>query len=105
MDGHSAANAATPGRVVLGVGFGGLETAFYLRMLTGKRTQITLVSNRKSFLFKPNSIYVPFGLNSEKLRVPLATPAANRRPHASGRQRPGLESLVPCATSRSQPCS
>jgi NADH dehydrogenase FAD-containing subunit len=79
MDGWSAANAAAPPRVVvLGAGFGGLETAFYLRMLTGERTRITLVSDRKSFLFKPNSIYVPFGLDPEKLRVPLAAPAARK---------------------------
>jgi sulfide:quinone oxidoreductase len=65
--------------VVLGGGFGGLETAFYLRMLAGERAKITLVSEQRSFLFKPNSIYVPFGLDPDKLRVPLEKPAARKR--------------------------
>jgi len=64
--------------VVLGGGFGGLETAFYLRMLAGEKARITLVSDRDYFLFKPNSIYVPFGLDPERLRVPLARPAARK---------------------------
>jgi NADH dehydrogenase FAD-containing subunit len=71
--------AAAGGRVVvLGGGFGGLETAFSLRMLVGERAKITLVSDQRSFLFKPNSIYVPFGLDPEKLRVPLAKPTARK---------------------------
>jgi sulfide:quinone oxidoreductase len=64
--------------VILGAGFGGLETAFYLRMLAGARAAITLVSDQRSFLFKPNSIYIPFGLDPEQLRVPLAKPAARK---------------------------
>jgi len=64
--------------VIVGGGFGGLETAFALRMAIGRRAQITLVSDRDSFLFKPNSIYVPFGLDPEKLKVPIA-PAARRK--------------------------
>jgi sulfide:quinone oxidoreductase len=64
--------------VVLGGGFGGLETAFDLRLLVGGRAQITLVSDSDSFLFKPNSIYVPFGLDPEKLKVPLARPASRK---------------------------
>jgi NADH dehydrogenase FAD-containing subunit len=64
--------------VVLGGGFGGLETAFSLRMLAGERARITLVSDQKCFLFKPNSIYVPFGLDPERLKVPLAKPAARK---------------------------
>ena len=64
--------------VVLGGGFGGLETAFSLRMLAGERARITLVSDQKCFLFKPNSIYVPFGLDPDKLRVPLDRPAARK---------------------------
>jgi len=70
--------AAAPRVVVLGGGFGGLETAFYLRMLAGERVRLTLVSEQRSFLFKPNSIYVPFGLDPEKLRVPLDKPAARK---------------------------
>ena len=64
--------------VVLGGGFGGLETAFDLRLLAGDRAQITLVSDSDHFLFKPNSIYVPFGMDPEKLKVPLARPAARK---------------------------
>ncbi len=64
--------------VVLGGGFGGLETAFDLHMLAGDRAQITLVSDQDHFLFKPNSIYVPFGLDPARLRVPLAKPARRR---------------------------
>jgi sulfide:quinone oxidoreductase len=64
--------------VVLGGGFGGLETAFSLRMLAGRRARITLVSDQKCFLFKPNSIYVPFGLDPDKLRVPLERPARRK---------------------------
>lgn len=71
-------NSARARVLVLGGGFGGLETAFDLRLLAGDRAQITLVSDRDHFLFKPNSIYVPFGLDPERLKVPLARPAAKR---------------------------
>lgn len=60
--------------LVLGGGFGGLEAAFGLRLAIGERAEITLVSDQDYFLFKPNSIYVPFGLDPEKLKVPLAGP-------------------------------
>jgi sulfide:quinone oxidoreductase len=78
MSGVPAANGSRARVVVLGGGFGGLETAFYLRMLAGERTEITLVSDQKCFLFKPNSIYVPFGLDPDKLRVPLDKPTARK---------------------------
>src|ERR687887_368959 len=58
--------------VVVGGGFGGLETAFDLRLLAGDRAEITLVSDQDHFLFKPNSIYVPFGLDPDRLQVPHA---------------------------------
>jgi sulfide:quinone oxidoreductase len=64
--------------LVLGGGFGGLETAFDLRLLAGDRADITLVSDQDHFLFKPNSIYVPFGLDPDRLKVGLAKPAAKR---------------------------
>ena len=64
--------------LVLGAGFGGLEAAFDLRLRVGERAKITLVSDQDHFLFKPNSIYVPFGLDPAKLRVPLASAAARR---------------------------
>ena len=64
--------------VVLGGGFGGLETAFDLRLLARDRAGITLVSDQDHFLFKPNSIYVPFGLDPDRLKVGLAKPTAKR---------------------------
>lgn len=65
---------AKPKVLVLGGGFGGLETAFGLRKMVGDRAAITLVSDLDHFYFKPNSIYIPFGLDPEKLRVPLERP-------------------------------
>jgi NADH dehydrogenase FAD-containing subunit len=76
---HAGSGNRGPARVaVLGGGFGGLETAFGLRMLAGDRAHITLVSDVDHFYFKPNSIYVPFGLDPQRLRVPLARPAARK---------------------------
>jgi len=60
--------------VVVGGGFGGLETAFDLRLIAGERAQITMISDQDHFVFRPNSIYVPFGLDPERLKVPLAKP-------------------------------
>jgi NADH dehydrogenase FAD-containing subunit len=64
--------------VVLGGGFGGLESAFDLRLLAGEQARITLVSDSDHFLFKPNSIYVPFGMDPQRLEVPLAKPMARK---------------------------
>jgi sulfide:quinone oxidoreductase len=64
--------------LILGGGFGGLETAFDLRLLVGERADITLVSDQDHFLFKPNTIYVPFGLDPDRLKVGLAKPTAKR---------------------------
>ena len=50
-----------PKVVVVGTGFGGLEAAFYLRKRLGKRVELTMVSASEEFLFKPNTIYIPFG--------------------------------------------
>lgn len=58
-----------PHVVVLGSGFGGLETAFYLRWKVGSRVRITIVSDRERFLFKPNIIYIPFGADPEQFYV------------------------------------
>lgn len=75
----SPSPARASGRVVvLGGGFGGLEAAFGLRLSAGERARITLVSDTDHFLFKPNSIYVPFGLDPEKLKVPLDRPTARK---------------------------
>ena len=78
MEGTRAGAAAQPRVVILGAGFAGLETAFTLRQAVGDRARITIVSDEDHFLFKPNSIYVPFGLDPSKLRVPLARPLARR---------------------------
>ena len=67
--------AAKPEVVVLGGGFGGLETAFYLRWRLGDRAQITLVNDRDHFIFRPNTIYIPFGDAPEKFLIPLEKPA------------------------------
>jgi NADH dehydrogenase FAD-containing subunit len=67
--------SAVPRVLVLGGGFAGLETSFLLRMRAGGMVDITLVSDRDSFLFKPNTIYIPFGADPESFLVPLRKPA------------------------------
>ena len=67
-----------PRVVVLGGGFAGLETVFYLRSKLGPRIDLTLVSDQESFLFKPNTIYIPFGADPASLVIPLAKPTAKR---------------------------
>lgn len=71
-------NASKPRIVVLGGGFGGLETAYALRSALPDHADITLISNQSSFLFKPSLIYMPFGLDEDKLRVDIAKPALRR---------------------------
>ncbi len=68
----------TPRVVVLGGGFGGLEAAFYLRMRLGDRARISLVSDQDHFLYKPNTIYIPFGMDPERLKIPLARPTQRK---------------------------
>jgi sulfide:quinone oxidoreductase len=50
-----------PRITILGAGFAGLETAFLLRMRLRDRADLTLVSERDAFTFRPNTIYIPFG--------------------------------------------
>jgi NADH dehydrogenase FAD-containing subunit len=69
---------AVPRVVVLGAGFGGLEAAFYLRKRLGKRAAITVVSPSDRFLFKPNTIYIPFGKAPEELLLDLRPVFARR---------------------------
>ena len=64
--------------VVVGGGFAGLESAFLVRALLGARADLTLVSDQDDFLFKPNTIYIPFGARPESLLIPLAKPAVRR---------------------------
>lgn len=65
--------------VVLGSGFAGLEAAFALRaQASPDRVRISLVSDRDDFLFRPNSIYLPFGAAEAPLHVSL-TKALRRR--------------------------
>jgi NADH dehydrogenase FAD-containing subunit len=57
--------------LVLGGGFGGLESLFYLKHVLADRAELTLVSDRSYFLFKPNTIYIPFGQPAEKYEIDL----------------------------------
>lgn len=73
--------AAKPRVVILGGGFGGLESTFYLRHVLRDRADLTLVSDQDHFLFKPNTIYIPFGEDPEKFKVPLAKPTRKKDVH------------------------
>ena len=69
---------AKPKIVVLGGGFGGLESLFYLKYKLRDRADLTLVSEQPKFLFKPNTIYIPFGEPPEKFEVDL-TPSLRKQ--------------------------
>lgn len=69
---------ATPTVVVVGGGFAGLETIFTLRSHLGDRVELILIADDRDFLFKPNTIYIPFGGEEEKLRIPLSKPTERR---------------------------
>lgn len=71
-------NAAKPKIVVLGGGFAGLETAYALRSAMPQQAEITLISNRSSFLFRPHTIYIPFGMDEDKLLVDIVKPALRK---------------------------
>jgi sulfide:quinone oxidoreductase len=68
--------------VVLGAGFAGLEAAFYLRHRMHDRVEITLVSPEDYFLYKPNMIYIPFGEEPDRLKIPLDQPLRRKNIHA-----------------------
>ncbi|MFD0274229.1 NAD(P)/FAD-dependent oxidoreductase [Kitasatospora sp. NPDC127111] len=71
--------AAKPHVLVLGGGFAGLETAFSLHRRFADRVRLTIVADQDSFLFKPNTIYIPFGGDEGSLRIPLVEPLSRRR--------------------------
>jgi NADH dehydrogenase FAD-containing subunit len=64
--------------VILGAGFAGLETTFLLRMRMRGAADLTVVSEREAFTFRPNTIYVPFGADPDELVVDLAKPFDRR---------------------------
>jgi NADH dehydrogenase FAD-containing subunit len=64
--------------VILGAGFAGLETAFLLRMRMRDAADLTVVSEREAFTFRPNTIYVPFGADPDDLVVDLDKPFHRR---------------------------
>jgi sulfide:quinone oxidoreductase len=69
---------ARPRIVVLGGGFGGLESALSMRARLPEDVDITMVSDKDYFLFKPNTIYIPFGLEPSKLAIHLSGPTRRR---------------------------
>jgi len=70
-----------PRIAVLGGGFGGLESLFYLKHKLGDRADLTLVSEEPKFLFKPNTIYIPFGEPPEKFVIDLTRPLEKQSIH------------------------
>jgi sulfide:quinone oxidoreductase len=69
---------ARPNIVIVGGGFAGLESAFLVRKKLRDRARITLISDKPSFLFKPNTIYIPFGGKLDPLLIPLSRPTRKR---------------------------
>jgi sulfide:quinone oxidoreductase len=72
------AMSARPQVLILGGGFAALESAFLMRMRLHDRVDLRLVSDSEHFVFRPNSIYVPFGADPASLRTGLAKPLARR---------------------------
>jgi len=70
--------SAKPRVLILGGGFAALETAFLLRMRARDQVDISLVSDNDNFVFRPNSIYVPFGASPDSLLVDLSKPMHRR---------------------------
>ncbi|MGW3042100.1 NAD(P)/FAD-dependent oxidoreductase [Kitasatospora sp. NPDC001159] len=67
-----------PHILVVGGGFAGLETAFGLRHLLGDRVRLSLAADREDFLFKPNTVYLPFGADEDPLHIHLPGPLFRR---------------------------
>lgn len=70
--------SARPRVLILGGGFAALETAFLLRMRARDKVDISLVSDNDNFVFRPNTIYIPFGAEPGSLLVDLAKPLHRR---------------------------
>ena len=70
--------SAKPRVVVLGGGFAALESAFLMRMRMRDQVDLTLVSDSDSFVFRPNTIYIPFGADPQSLLVDLERPLRRR---------------------------
>lgn len=58
--------------VIVGGGFGGLETALYAQHRLGEEADVLLVSDRETLVFKPYMLYVPFGLDPDDLQIDLS---------------------------------
>ena len=58
--------------VVVGGGFGGLETALYARHRLAEQADVLLVSDRTSLVFKPYMLYVPFGMDQDEMQIDLS---------------------------------
>ncbi|MCB1319798.1 MAG: NAD(P)/FAD-dependent oxidoreductase, partial [Leptospiraceae bacterium] len=58
--------------IIVGGGFGGLETAFQLRHRLRDAVHICLISERDAFYYSPGMMGIPFGAREEGLSFPLA---------------------------------
>ncbi|MEW6581256.1 MAG: FAD-dependent oxidoreductase [Actinomycetota bacterium] len=70
--------SARPRIVVAGAGFAGLEAAYLMRMRMRDDVDITVVAPNDRFVFRPNTIYLPFGGDVDPLLVDLAAPFRRR---------------------------
>lgn len=69
---------AKPKIAVIGGGFAGLETIFYLRHFLHDKVDLALISEYDFFTFKPNTIYIPFGADPAKLKIDLNKPSSKK---------------------------
>ena len=67
-----------PRILILGGGFAALETAYLLRMRMHREVDLTVVSDRDAFLFRPNTIYIPFGADAADFFIDLPDPMRRR---------------------------
>ena len=72
------ADMSKPRVLILGGGFAALEAAFLMRMRMRDAADITLVSDSHEFVFRPNTIYIPFGADPSSVLVGLHKPLARR---------------------------